>query len=501
MALFLFVWVKFNGGFVPSFFVGVTQRPLSGTDADLLDHFQQTHYDGSMITWLHGVNSRKAMQQVLKGDYMMIEGDILLRGQNTDNQHLEAIMAHPPDVASDLTFNEWLKFALKTGRGLKLDFKSIEAVELSLQKLREAKDKLHVPVHLSAELLEGPNWHLAPNKPLDHQRFFRLCHEIFPRSTIALGWTNGWTADKDNDKYDWSMVKTMHDLIEHRSLKMGITLNIRAVFAKQSATALKWLMEMTGASLTLFSPSTDDVPVADLLYIRQKFPKHKVFYDLDAKLTAEFAAKKHITSEQKEFVFEAEKWKVVHYQTGEKVYLGNEAVVMQHGMLVSKDELLAQPGHSVEISGRIEFLEVPTEPPTPEKPGLGLEVCLRVTQASRPDSISGICCYIGANGDLHVRSRSVPGVDVSRDAVIRGTAPCFQFTITDASPLGDITLKVARFKSCSAVLASTKIEDEATIQFTMKNIELDGTHLALRSRHFEGFTVIDQLRVKTIQQQ
>ena len=73
---------------------------------------------------------------------MMIEGDILLRGQNTDDQHLEAIMAHPPDVASDLTFNEWLDFALKTGRGLKLDFKSIEAVELSLERLRDAKDKV-----------------------------------------------------------------------------------------------------------------------------------------------------------------------------------------------------------------------------------------------------------------------------------------------------------------------------------------------------------------------
>ena len=72
----------------------------------------------------------------------MIEGDILLRGQNTNDQHLEAIMAHPPDVDSDLTFNEWLDFALKTGRGLKLDFKSIEAVELSLGKLRDIKEKV-----------------------------------------------------------------------------------------------------------------------------------------------------------------------------------------------------------------------------------------------------------------------------------------------------------------------------------------------------------------------
>ena len=356
-----------------------------------------------------------------------------------------------------------------------------------------------MPVHLSAEVLEGPNWHLAPNKPLNPQRFFRLCTDVFPRSTLALGWTNGWTADKDNDIYDWPMVKAMHNLIEHRNLNMAITLNVRAVFAKQSSAALKWLMEMTGASLTLFSTRTDRVPVSDLLYIRRKFPKHKVFYDLSDQLASSFAAEmQSATSEQDYFVFRSEMWKVVHYASGEMVYLGNEAVVMQHGMLVSKDKI-AQPYHSVEISGRVEFLEIPTVPPTPDKPGLGLEVCLRVTQASRPDSISGICCYIGADGGLQVSSRSVPGVDVSRDAVVPGTAPCFRFIITDTTAPGNITLKVTRMKSCSAVIASSKVESEATIRFAMKDIVLDGMHLALRSSHFEGFTVIDQLRVITSQ--
>ena len=68
---------------------------------------------------------------------MMLEADILLRGQGTSQQQLVPIMAHPPATDSDLTFIEWLNYTKSTGKGLKLDFKSIESVELCLQQLKE----------------------------------------------------------------------------------------------------------------------------------------------------------------------------------------------------------------------------------------------------------------------------------------------------------------------------------------------------------------------------
>ena len=69
----------------------------------------------------------------------MIEADVLLRGQGTDKQEMVPIMAHPPDVQSDLTFSEWLNIGSTSGKGLKVDFKSIEAVELCLQSLATLK--------------------------------------------------------------------------------------------------------------------------------------------------------------------------------------------------------------------------------------------------------------------------------------------------------------------------------------------------------------------------
>ena len=68
---------------------------------------------------------------------MVIEGDIELRGQNTDHQQLVAVMAAPPGADADLTFDEWFEMVRTTNAGLKLDFKTIEAVEISLQRLRD----------------------------------------------------------------------------------------------------------------------------------------------------------------------------------------------------------------------------------------------------------------------------------------------------------------------------------------------------------------------------
>ena len=48
----------------------------------------------------------------------------------------EPIMAHPPDVDSDLTFEEWITGIMATPkRGMKLDFKLIDAVPIALEIL------------------------------------------------------------------------------------------------------------------------------------------------------------------------------------------------------------------------------------------------------------------------------------------------------------------------------------------------------------------------------
>jgi len=73
---------------------------------------------------------------------MMIEADVVLRGQYTPDQQMVPIMARPPDTTSDLTLVEWLALVKGRGKGLKLDFKSTEAVEISLQRLNEIKEEV-----------------------------------------------------------------------------------------------------------------------------------------------------------------------------------------------------------------------------------------------------------------------------------------------------------------------------------------------------------------------
>ena len=68
---------------------------------------------------------------------MMIEGDVILRGQGTYRQQMLPVMAHPPQSDGLMTFTEWLRTVLGTGKGIKIDFKSIESVELCLQELNQ----------------------------------------------------------------------------------------------------------------------------------------------------------------------------------------------------------------------------------------------------------------------------------------------------------------------------------------------------------------------------
>lgn len=79
---------------------------------------------------------------VVGDSVMMIEADVLLRGQNTADQQMIPVMAYPPQISSDLTLVEWLALVKGRGKGLKLDFKSIEAVEISLQQINEIKHEV-----------------------------------------------------------------------------------------------------------------------------------------------------------------------------------------------------------------------------------------------------------------------------------------------------------------------------------------------------------------------
>ena len=70
------------------------------------------------------------------GQAMMLEADIILRGQGIDDQQMVPIVASPPAVTSDLTFEDWINIVKQGQKGFELHFHSTEAIELTLQTLQ-----------------------------------------------------------------------------------------------------------------------------------------------------------------------------------------------------------------------------------------------------------------------------------------------------------------------------------------------------------------------------
>ena len=66
---------------------------------------------------------------------MMLEAEVILKGQGTIEQTLLPVMTG--EEGEGVTFDEWLQLAVTSAKGMKLNFKTIEPVELCLQKLQE----------------------------------------------------------------------------------------------------------------------------------------------------------------------------------------------------------------------------------------------------------------------------------------------------------------------------------------------------------------------------
>ncbi|XP_035752527.1 protein FAM151B [Egretta garzetta] len=212
----------------------------------------------------------------------MIEADVLLRGGKGGNG--DPIMAHPPETDSDNTLQEWLEEIIHTNKGIKLDFKSLEAVRPSLELLQHVKQDLRRPVWINADILPGPN---GSNAVVDAKGFLDTVTSFFPNVTLSLGWTTGWHPDKHNKGYDWMMVKEMAQICS--SLSQPVTFPVRAALVRQSTSELCWLIQQSDRySLTVWTGKEDVYSLEDLLYIRENFDKSRVYYDILEPKNSEF---------------------------------------------------------------------------------------------------------------------------------------------------------------------------------------------------------------------
>ncbi|KAJ8380676.1 hypothetical protein SKAU_G00014540 [Synaphobranchus kaupii] len=275
VAVFLIVvivaWTVWNlQSKIPSF-------PNSGRMSEqTLDYFlikgKINERDAANVEWYHAANSKSKITEALKSSAQMIEADIIMRGHDPK----EPIMAHPPQTDSDVTLRDWLKEVTVSDKGIKLDFKSLQAVAPSMGLLEEVRRQLHGPVWINADILPGPG---GKGTPLGPQAFLEAVGPGHPGDVLSLGWSTGWSPDTDNPGYSWEMVREMEGVC--RVLKQSVTFPVRAALLPQSYPQLRWLLEQSDRySLTVWTGLSDQLAMEDLLPYRQNIDKSRVYYDL-----------------------------------------------------------------------------------------------------------------------------------------------------------------------------------------------------------------------------
>ncbi|CAF1340282.1 unnamed protein product [Adineta steineri] len=249
-----------------------------------LHYFPSVENDASRVTWAHAVNSREKLEEALKSPLMFIEADILIGSASPS-----PIMAHPPHTTSDLTFSEFLKEIKSTSKGLKLDFKDINALQSCLTELETQKDNINGPIILNADIVRA-NPQCA--QPIDAQRFLSeslaFAFRVIPQLMISfsLGWTTIY--DRTSNSYTWSSVINMYRTItkndNYSLFNFEITFPIRLSLALNSFEQLHWLATVTKSGLTFWSP-IDEVEYTNenlirLSKFREHFSRSLIYYDL-----------------------------------------------------------------------------------------------------------------------------------------------------------------------------------------------------------------------------
>nr|XP_024656759.1 protein FAM151A-like [Maylandia zebra] len=206
---------------VPVVLLTKTPAPSSASfsGGDMLEYLVQTgnisEADGLLATWFHRANSKEDMYKALMGDTMILEADVTLMGYGTPDEKPVPIMAHPPDIYSDNTLDEWLDAVLASGKGIKLDFKALESVGLSLDllKQKESNKGINRPVWLNADILRGPN---VPSfvAPVNGSRFLELIQDKFPDVTLSPGWKVLYIHQLTNETYSRATVEEMYNMIK-----------------------------------------------------------------------------------------------------------------------------------------------------------------------------------------------------------------------------------------------------------------------------------------------
>ncbi|GBM24975.1 Protein FAM151A [Araneus ventricosus] len=329
--------------------------------------------DASQVTWAHAVNSQEELKKELAGPADFLEADVSM-GLLTGNEFgtLVPIMAHPPDTSSDISLEMWIDAVIhhNTGKGVKLDFKSLDAVEPSLGILQRRSEKLNFSLWLNADILYGPIH--ASITPVKDDLFLLLCHQYFPQAVQSVGWTTNWYPSLPQDEwhYEWMYVRKMADVIRcfgYENNYPSFTFPVRGIFASRSIRQLQWLLGVVPeSSLTVWSAKDDPLEIADLKLIRQSFPPDKVFYDIPERLQNALSDVRNTFSyvPRTAFDFNADQWMTFTHGQGPQCtsysYISNNTIVFGKSLstaVLLKKMLHVDDDNALKVEGRIKFFK------------------------------------------------------------------------------------------------------------------------------------------------
>ncbi|KAE8291420.1 Protein FAM151A [Larimichthys crocea] len=271
---------------------GNDSNPSMSTGGDMLDYLVHSGNiskpDGLYATWFHRANNKEQMNSALRSDAMILEADVTLEGYNTPAMKPIPIMAHPPDVYSDNTLDQWLDAVLASRKAMKLDFKSLESVGLSLDVLNKKNSHRRIdrPVWLNADIVQGPNVP-AFVPPVNGTRFLELIQEKFPDVTLSPGWKVLYVPPPvPSQTYSRAMMEEMYDMIKDVTQK--VTFPVHALLVRSGWEHISWLLNQSPRfSLTLWQGSIHP-NVSDLLFVRDNTDPARVYYDIYEPTLSEF---------------------------------------------------------------------------------------------------------------------------------------------------------------------------------------------------------------------
>lgn len=245
------------------------------------------------VTWAHAVNNKTYLEVALASEVSMLEADVVVGQLSGKDGPPLPIMAHPPATTSDLSLADFLTGVSQFNnvnvkqKGVKLDFKSIEAFEKAQEVIAPfSKPEVTFPLWLNADILPGPI--KATTKPVDPLKFLELASK-HPRAVLSIGWTTNYGGNITEGEYSREQIGAMLRLVNEQHVNQTVTFPVRAGLASNSQPVILDLLRETtslNSSMTVWSSDGDNVEVERLRALILTVGLERTYLDVPHELAA-----------------------------------------------------------------------------------------------------------------------------------------------------------------------------------------------------------------------